>query len=154
MAAASVVQRHARVLVVDDDQTTSQTLGAILQNHGYEVDTAFCGNEAVIKAERFNPDLLVSDICTGARGGIKVVNRIVTMLPGCKVLLLSSGATISDISAVVPENLVYSFTAKPVNPLDFLNVIAYMLPSASPIENPPVVAPAAWFPLPCSAKWS
>src|ERR1700681_4076805 len=80
MAAASVVQRHARVLVVDDDQTTSQTLGAILQNHGYEVDTAFCGKEAVMKAQRFNPDLLVSDVCMNTTNGIKAVNRIVTML--------------------------------------------------------------------------
>jgi DNA-binding NtrC family response regulator len=152
MAAASVVQRHARVLVVDDDQTTSQALCAILQNHGYEVDTAFCGKEAVTKAERFNPDLLVSDVCMSATNGLKALIRIVTMLPGCKVLLLSEGATISDISAAVPEHLVFSLTSKPVNPLDFINVIAYMLPGASPIENPPVLAPASPLPPRCSGK--
>ena len=58
---------HARILMVDDDQATSQMLGKILQNNGYEVDTAFCGREAIAKAERFIPDLLVSDICKGSR---------------------------------------------------------------------------------------
>jgi len=136
---------HARILMVDDEQATSQMLGTILQNHGYEVDTAFCGREAIVKAERFIPDLLVSDICKGSRNGIKAATQILEMLPGCKVLFLSSQATMSEITEAVPERLVYSIAPKPLHPLDFLNVVAYMLPEATTLENPPVVAPQRTF---------
>jgi DNA-binding NtrC family response regulator len=141
MAMRNGSRTHARILMVDDDQATSQMLGKILQNNGYEVDTAFCGREAIAKAERFIPDLLVSDICKSSRTGIRYATQILSRLPGCKVLFLSSQATMSEISDAVPENLVYSIAPKPLHPLDFLNVVAYMLPEAASFDNPPVVAP-------------
>jgi CheY-like chemotaxis protein len=126
---------QARILVVDDNRTIALTLGAILQEHGYETATAFSGAEAIAKAAGFLPDLLVSDVCMGAMNGIEAASRITARLPGCKVLFLSGQASMSDVLNAAPERLVYSFISKPIHPLDLLNAIAYMLPAANPRED-------------------
>jgi CheY-like chemotaxis protein len=125
-----------RVLVVDDDQMTTRMFGEILEKNGYEVATALSGEQAVARAARFAPDLLVSDLGAVAMAGIKAATRITEMIPGCRVLLLSCHASMSDVSAAVPQRLVYSFTTKPLHPLDLLNVIAYMLPCADSVDDP------------------
>ena len=122
------VRKKPRVLVVDEDQMTTRMFGEILQKNGYEVATALSGEQAVARAAHFAPDLLVSDVGAVAMAGIKAATRIAEMIPGCRVLLLSCHASMSDVSAAVPQRLVYSFTSKPLHPLDLLNVIAYMLP--------------------------
>ena len=42
-------QLQTRILVVDDEPTIAVTLAAILEEEGYEVETAFSGEEAFAK---------------------------------------------------------------------------------------------------------
>jgi two-component system, cell cycle sensor histidine kinase and response regulator CckA len=51
-----------RVLVVDDKEENLSLLRELLQSHGYEVDEARHGADALEKARRRPPDLIVSDI--------------------------------------------------------------------------------------------
>jgi CheY-like chemotaxis protein len=131
---------QARILVVDDNKTIGQTLSAILQERGYEVATAFSGEEAVAKADGFLPDLLVSDIFMSGMDGIEAATRITAKLPDCRVLFLSGHATMSDVLNTAPERLVYSFASKPVHPLDLINAIAYMLPATNTLNGPLAMA--------------
>lgn len=124
-------KRQDRILVVDDNKATAQTLSAILQEQGYEVATAFSGEEAVARADGFLPDLLVSDIFMVGMNGIEAATRITAKLPDCRVLFLSGQAAMSEVLKATPERLVYSFASKPVHPLDLINAIAYMLPAGN-----------------------
>ena len=124
-------KRHARILVVDDEQTLVLTLGEILVEQGYEVATAFSGEDAIARASGFFPDLLVSDVCMGEVNGVEAATAITEMLPGCRVLFVSGLASISDLMRAAPERLIYSFIPKPIQWLDLINAIAYMLPPAS-----------------------
>jgi CheY-like chemotaxis protein len=133
-------KRKARVLVVDDNKTVAQSLSAILQGQGYEVATAFSGEEAVAKTDGFLPDLLLSDVWVGAMNGIEAATRITATLPDCRVLFLSGYLSMADVVSAAPEGLVYSFASKPINSLDLLNAIAYMLPAANEFKEPGVMA--------------
>ncbi len=119
--------RQARILVADDNQAIALTLSAILEEQGYEVATAFSGEEAVTKAAWFIPDLLVSDIYMKVMNGVVAATRITAKLPQCGVLFLSGLATMSEILITAPERLVYSFISKPLQTVDLLNAIAYKL---------------------------
>lgn len=46
----------------------------------------------------------------------------------------------ADVVSAAPEGLVYSFASKPINSLDLLNAIAYMLPAANEFKEPGVMA--------------
>jgi DNA-binding NtrC family response regulator len=126
---------QARILVVDDDPASAQALQAILLDYGYEVAKACSDRDAADKAAKFIPDLLLSGVSWDLMTGIKAATRVTAMLPQCRVLFLSGRASISDIVNAVPKRLVYSFTTKPLHPLDLLNVIAYMLSAVSSAED-------------------
>lgn len=52
-----------RVLVVDDNQDAAQSLGLLLELHyGCEIEVAYSGTEALMKANAFMPELILLDI--------------------------------------------------------------------------------------------
>jgi DNA-binding response OmpR family regulator len=61
------MDRPVRVLIVDDEHDILETLDYSLQMRGFEVATAEDGLEALEKAKRLRPDVLLLDV----------------MLPGC-----------------------------------------------------------------------
>ena len=118
---------QARILVADCDKVHALALSAIMRKMGFDVATASSGEEAVTVAATFVPDLVVLEVLMRGLPGIQAAVQITAALPECRVLFLSADASIFDILNAAPENLVYSFTTKPVHPLDLLNSIAYML---------------------------
>jgi two-component system alkaline phosphatase synthesis response regulator PhoP len=61
------MDRPVKVLVVDDEQDILETLDYSLALRGYEVVTAADGLEAIERAKRTSPDIVILDV----------------MLPGC-----------------------------------------------------------------------
>lgn len=51
-----------RILIVDDDPIFVKATTAILESHGYEVDSAQTGDEALVKIEQEKPDLVLLDV--------------------------------------------------------------------------------------------
>jgi DNA-binding response OmpR family regulator len=118
---------QARVLIADWDPNNAHSLASIMHKAGFKTAVAFNGKTAVAVAETFKPDLLVTEAYLDRLSGIHAAVRITAALPECKVLFLSSEASVDDIARVAPEELIYSYTAKPIHPLDLLNAIAYLL---------------------------
>jgi len=118
---------QARVLVADWDRNNAHSLASIMHRAGFSTAVAFNGKEAVEKAELFRPNLLVTEAYLGRLSGIQAAARIRIELPDCRVLFLSGEASDADIARVAPPGLVYSYTQKPIHPLDLLNAIAYLL---------------------------
>ncbi len=66
----------ARLLVVEDEPSICELLAASLRYAGFQVVTAAAGNEAVEKAVRHRPDLIVLDIMLPDMDGFDVVRRL------------------------------------------------------------------------------
>lgn len=117
---------QVRILVADWDQDSALALAAIMRRGGFRVATVCDGKAAVAEASDFRPDVLVAEPYLGRLSGIQAAANITTAIPDCKVLFLSGEASMADIAKAAPLELVYSFTAKPIHPLDLLNAIAYL----------------------------
>lgn len=65
-----------RVLVADDDSGILETLRAALVGRGYDVVVAHDGAEALMRAERDAPDLIVLDMVMPRRSGLSVIDRL------------------------------------------------------------------------------
>jgi DNA-binding NtrC family response regulator len=128
-------RKQARTLIVDFRQPAGQGFSAILGDQGYEVATAFSGEEAVAKAAQFFPDLLLSEVCMDPMGGVAAATRIANLLPDWRVLFLSGSASMADIFIAAPKHLAYSFTNTPLHPPDLLNSVAYMLSAVSTVDE-------------------
>jgi two-component system, OmpR family, response regulator len=70
------VDRAARVLVVDDEESITQLVSTVLRYEGFEVECAANGRTAVRMAGRFRPDLVVLDVMLPVVGGAEVLERL------------------------------------------------------------------------------
>ncbi|MBI4302947.1 MAG: response regulator transcription factor [Chloroflexi bacterium] len=84
-----------RILVVDDDPEIVGLLRRGLIYEGYEVDTAGDGSEALTKARRKEPDLVILDIMMPGIDGLEVSKRL-RQASDVPILMLTAKGTIAD----------------------------------------------------------
>lgn len=68
--------KRQRILVVDDNQDSAETLAVLLRLEEHEVHLAFDGLQAIEEAETFRPDVLLLDLGLPERDGIEVCRHI------------------------------------------------------------------------------
>ena len=116
MAAESV---GSTVLVVDDDKVLADTLSEILRKHGYRPVALYSGEEAIELAERFRPDVLLSDIRMSRLDGVEAAKRIWALHPDCRVILFTA-QTISREMRQMIRGLKFELLQRPLRPDDVL----------------------------------
>jgi diguanylate cyclase (GGDEF)-like protein len=71
-----LVPETDRILIVDDDADIRDALEALLEDHGYTVDTAADGAEAEAKVEQHPPALVISDVRMPGVDGFQLIERL------------------------------------------------------------------------------
>ena len=69
-----------KILVVDDDKDIVETIRGRLVREGYEVFTAFDGEEALVKAKEVLPDVIILDLMMPKLNGFEVLKEIRVVL--------------------------------------------------------------------------
>jgi CheY-like chemotaxis protein len=128
-----------RVLIVDDNEENRYYLYALLSGHGFVVDSACDGVEALVKAREVPPDLVVSDLLMPEMDGFTLLrhwkmDRRLRTIP-----FVVYTATYSEAE---DERLALNFGAdafilKPAEPDDFLRRINEV--QASGARAPPAL---------------
>jgi CheY-like chemotaxis protein len=81
---------HAhRILVVDDNRDSADSLATILRMSGHEVSTAYDGMEAVEVAERILPRVVLLDLGLPKLNGFETARRIRERHPDRKVTIFA-----------------------------------------------------------------
>lgn len=65
-----------KILVVDDEPEFIEMIGLRLEANGYEVITAFSGNECLDKLKTDSPDAILLDVLMPGIDGIETLKRI------------------------------------------------------------------------------
>ena len=68
--------RAPLVLVVDDEREAVVAIGTALEARGYEVETAANGADAIEKASRLHPDVVVTDLLMPVIDGIGLAKAL------------------------------------------------------------------------------
>jgi DNA-binding response OmpR family regulator len=77
-------------LVVDDDPTVGDVVGAYLERAGFEVHRAADGATALALAADVTPDVVVLDLMLPGIGGLEVCRRLRLELPRVPVVMLTA----------------------------------------------------------------
>lgn len=75
-AAAQNDRQAKRVLVVDDNRPSAQSLAWVMEANGYEVKACFDGPSAVEAAHAFHPDVVLLDLGMPVMDGYEVCRRL------------------------------------------------------------------------------
>jgi CheY-like chemotaxis protein len=86
-----------RVLVVDDEKTTSDTLAVIFSKHGYPARVAYSAEEAIDVIAQWQPQLALLDVNLPKMNGVDLAIALKTSHPNCRVLLFSGYPDASDL---------------------------------------------------------
>jgi DNA-binding NtrC family response regulator len=110
------------LLVVDDDVEFRETLVTRFTRHGFAVQSAGNGEEALGLAQRRNFDVAVFDMMMPGMSGLELLQRFKESHPECEVILLTGQASIE--TAVEAMKLgAYDYLQKPF-PLKDLESVA------------------------------
>ena len=84
-----MIQKHHRILLVDDEALARHALEASLRPNGFEILHAGDGDEALDVLASEEVDLVVTDLAMPRREGIETIIEIRRRFPGVKVIALS-----------------------------------------------------------------
>ncbi|MGQ9507152.1 MAG: response regulator [Candidatus Bathycorpusculaceae bacterium] len=95
--------KSARILVVDDDEGIRKVLKTILEEEGYNVDTAASGKEAVRKSYKKFYNLALIDIRLPDMEGTKLLKRIKETVPKMRKIIITGYPSIQNAIEAVNQ---------------------------------------------------
>ena len=111
-----------KVLIADDEPDILEILKYNLTNEGYEVITAKDGDEALEKARRSQPDLVILDVMMPKKTGVEVC-QLLRAQPAFKETLIIFLPAVNDEGTQIQglETGADDYVSKPVSPKVFLS---------------------------------
>ncbi|MEA2315186.1 MAG: two-component system, OmpR family, response regulator [Solirubrobacteraceae bacterium] len=85
-----------RVLVVDDEPNLLEVVSMALRFHGFTVEGAGSGREALAAVAKFKPHLVVLDVMLGDMEGFDVAERLGAQRAGVPIIFLTARDTTED----------------------------------------------------------
>ena len=105
----------ARILIVDDEESTRELFAELLQRWGYEVDQTADGHGALKLAAETHPDVIISDLVMPKLDGLALVRALREEQPDTPVVIITGKGTIDAAVEAVREG-VFDFVEKPLDP--------------------------------------
>lgn len=115
-----------KILVVDDDTSFCLLLKTFLQKRGYDVVTAFNGNDALQELNKDFFDIVLTDIRLPDSDGLEILKSITQKGLKTQVILMTG---YTDIKTAVNAMKIgaFDYVGKPINPDEILHTIQQAL---------------------------
>ncbi|MGC4092598.1 MAG: sigma-54 dependent transcriptional regulator [Polyangiaceae bacterium] len=104
-----------RVLVVDDEENLRLVLRTLLRRHGYEVETAANGDEALTLVDSFGPDVVLTDVRMPKMGGLDLLQTLRAKGNDATVIVMSAYGNM-DLAIEAMKVGAYDYVQKPFKP--------------------------------------
>ena len=122
------MDKHARILVVDDDETIRNTVKVILEDEGYIVDLAATGNEAVLKTEQATYNVALLDIRLPDMEGVELLKLMKDTVPRTRKIMVTGYPSMQNAIAALNKQA-DAYLIKPVNVEKLLSTVKDQLQS-------------------------
>ncbi len=119
-----------KILVVDDEMSMREMLEILLLKHGYDVQCAESGSEALSKIQSGPFDLVITDIRMKPVNGLEVLKQCKAISPRTAVIMISAYAS-TELAVEAMNEGAYDYFPKPFNNEEILSVISNALRSNS-----------------------
>jgi ATP-dependent Lon protease len=107
-----MMNKKARVLVIDDEEIARKNLAHILVKENYDVMTAADGAEALRVLESSEFDAVLTDLRMGKIDGMDLLERVKIKYPDTKVIMVTGYATVPSAIEAMKKGA-FHYIAKP-----------------------------------------
>ncbi len=90
------MEQVIRILIVDDDEPTLETLQDILEHEGYKVTTASTAKEAIEQVDQHFCHILLIDINLPDQSGIEVLHQLKQLQPEAEAVMVTGHASLEN----------------------------------------------------------
>jgi two-component system, NtrC family, response regulator AtoC len=101
-----------RILIVDDEENIRLVLRTLLRRHGYEVETAASGEEALPLVESFGPDVVLADVRMPKMGGLDLLATLRAKGHDATVIVMSAYGNLDQAIEAMKAGA-YDYIQKP-----------------------------------------
>ena len=101
-----------RILIVDDEENIRLVLRTLLKRHGYEVEAAASGEEALPLVESFGPDVVLADVRMPKMGGLDLLATLRAKGHDATVIVMSAYGNIDQAIEAMKAGA-YDYIQKP-----------------------------------------
>ena len=108
------MDKHTRILVVDDDVNIRKSLEAILSAEGYDVDLAGDGKEAIRKSESATYNIALIDIRLPDMDGVELLTRMRESVPKTRKIIITGYPSMQNAIEAVNRKA-DAYIVKPVD---------------------------------------
>jgi DNA-binding NtrC family response regulator len=120
------MDKHARILVVDDDESIRNTAKAILEDEGYIVDLATTGMEAIKRTEETAYNVALLDIRLPDMEGVELLKLMKDAVPRTRKIMVTGYPSMQNAVVALNKNA-DAYLIKPVDIEKLLNTVKEQL---------------------------
>jgi DNA-binding NtrC family response regulator len=120
------MDKHTRILVVDDDDTIRTTMKAILEEEGYLVDLASTGKEAIQKTQEKTYNIALLDIRLPDIEGVELLKLMKDGVPRTRKIMVTGYPSIQNAIGALNKNA-DAYLLKPVDIEKLLTIVREQL---------------------------
>jgi DNA-binding NtrC family response regulator len=111
-----------RILIVDDDESLSDSLKDILEGEGYEILLASTRAEATKLAREALPSLAIVDLKLPDGSGTALLSELNSLSPGITCIMMTAYADV-DSAVLAIEKGAFYYLRKPVDPPELVELV-------------------------------
>uniref|UniRef100_A0A7V5XH94 Response regulator n=1 Tax=Thermodesulfobacterium geofontis TaxID=1295609 RepID=A0A7V5XH94_9BACT len=116
------------ILIVDDSATMIMSLKVALEMHGFKVETASNGKEALDKIKSgLKPALIITDLNMPVMDGMEFIKNVRLILKFIPILILTTESEVKKREEAKKLGAT-GWLVKPISGTDLINVIKKVLP--------------------------
>ncbi len=120
----ALVPNHKRILVVDDNKDSANSLAVLIQLMGHEAAAAFDGPTALAIATDFKPDLVLLDLTMPGMDGFAVARELRSRQGNAALSIIAlTGFGQSDFLRATKEAGFDSHLTKPAPPAELTKLL-------------------------------
>jgi DNA-binding NtrC family response regulator len=120
------MDKHARILVVDDDESIRNAVKAILEDEGYIVDLAATGMEAIKRTEETAYNVALLDIRLPDMEGVELLKLMKDAVPRTRKIMVTGYPSMQNAVVALNKNA-DAYLIKPVDIEKLLNTVKEQL---------------------------
>jgi DNA-binding NtrC family response regulator len=125
-----MTNEKGRILIIDDERPILLTLEALLQRHGYKVDTATTASQGLKSLKGDLSELVLLDLQLPDAEGLETLDQIKAGFPETQVIILTAHDSLNNAIESIKRGA-FHFISKPYAPEELLSLVEKALEKES-----------------------